>query len=75
MVRVNLIYLTLVYFIKKGKRLIHENLIKVCIGLSLCFLVMYIAYHITSDPEYYFKQTSRLIELLQNLYGQRKRLE
>ena len=39
-----------VYFIKKGKRLIHENLIKVCIGLSLCFLVMYIAYHITSDP-------------------------
>ena len=42
-----------VYFIKKGKRLIHENLIKVCIGLSLCFLVMYIAYHITSDPTKY----------------------
>ena len=39
-----------VYFIKKGKRRIHENLIKICIGLSLCFLVMYIAYHITSDP-------------------------
>tara|TARA_B100000965_G_scaffold138118_1_gene114977 strand:- start:8855 stop:9448 length:594 start_codon:yes stop_codon:yes gene_type:complete len=39
-----------IYFIKKEKRLIHENLIKVCIGLSLCFLVMYIAYHITSDP-------------------------
>ena len=32
-----------VYFIKKGKRRIHENLIKICIGLSLCFLVMYIA--------------------------------
>lgn len=39
-----------VYFIKKGKRQIHENLIKVCIALSLSFLVMYIAYHITSDP-------------------------
>ena len=39
-----------VYFIKKGKRKIHENLIKVCIALSLSFLVMYIAYHITSDP-------------------------
>ena len=39
-----------VYFIKNGKRRIHENLIKICIGLSLCFLVMYIAYHITSDP-------------------------
>lgn len=39
-----------VYFIKKGNRLIHETLIKICIALSLCFLVMYIAYHITSDP-------------------------
>ena len=39
-----------VYFIKQGKRIIHKNLIKVCIGLSLCFLVMYIAYHVTSDP-------------------------
>ena len=39
-----------VYNIKKGKRNIHEYLIKICIALSLCFLVMYIAYHITSDP-------------------------
>ena len=39
-----------VYFIIKGKRQIHENLIKICIALSLSFLVMYIAYHITSDP-------------------------
>ena len=31
-------------------RNIHEYLIKICIALSLCFLVMYIAYHITSDP-------------------------
>ena len=39
-----------VYYIKIGKRNIHENLIKICIALSLSFLVMYIAYHITSDP-------------------------
>ena len=42
-----------VYYIKNGKRKIHENLIKVCIALSLSFLVMYIAYHITSDPTPY----------------------
>ena len=36
--------------IKSGKRLLHERLMKVCIGLSLVFLVMYIAYHMTSDP-------------------------
>ena len=39
-----------VYFIKNGKRKIHESLIKVCIALSLSFLVMYIAYHLTTDP-------------------------
>jgi putative membrane protein len=39
-----------VYYIKRGKRKIHENLIKFCIALSLSFLVMYIAYHLTSDP-------------------------
>ena len=39
-----------VYYIKNGKRKIHENLIKICIVLSLSFLVMYIAYHITTDP-------------------------
>ncbi|THD69580.1 DUF420 domain-containing protein [Robertkochia marina] len=36
--------------IKKGNRTLHENLMKVCIGLSLAFLVMYVAYHMTSDP-------------------------
>ncbi|MDB4179588.1 DUF420 domain-containing protein [Flavobacteriaceae bacterium] len=41
---------TAIYYIKKGNRVIHEKLIKVCISLSLAFLVMYIAYHITSDP-------------------------
>ena len=39
-----------VYYIKKGKRKIHENLVKVCIALSVSFLVMYIAYHLTTDP-------------------------
>ena len=42
-----------VYYIKNGKRKIHESLIKVCIALSLVFLVMYIAYHMTTDPTSY----------------------
>ena len=42
-----------VYYIKNGKRKIHESLIKVCIALSLMFLVMYIAYHMTTDPTSY----------------------
>jgi len=36
--------------IKSGKRLLHERLMKTCIALSLIFLVMYISYHMTSDP-------------------------
>ncbi len=28
---------------------LHEKLIKVCMGLSLVFLLMYVAYHITSE--------------------------
>lgn len=39
--------------IKNGKVSIHENIIKVCIGLSLIFLVCYVAYHMTSDPTPY----------------------
>lgn len=35
--------------IKNGKRSLHERIMKVCIGLSLCFLIMYVAYHMTSD--------------------------
>ena len=42
-----------VYYIKNGKRKIHESLVKVCIALSLMFLVMYIAYHMTTDPTSY----------------------
>ena len=36
--------------IKQKNRKLHEKLIKICIVLSLLFLVMYIAYHMTSDP-------------------------
>ena len=36
--------------IKNKNRKLHESLIKVCIGLSLVFLVMYILYHMTSEP-------------------------
>ena len=34
--------------VKKGKLKLHELLMKVAIGCSLLFLVMYIAYHMTS---------------------------
>jgi putative membrane protein len=36
--------------IKKGNRKSHERLMKFAIGLSVLFLVMYVAYHMTSDP-------------------------
>jgi putative membrane protein len=35
--------------IKKGNRILHERLVKVAIALSISFLLMYIAYHMTSD--------------------------
>ena len=41
------------YYIKKGNRKKHERLMKVNIFLSLLFLVMYIAYHLTSDSTPY----------------------
>lgn len=34
--------------IKKGNKRLHEKLIKVCIGCSIAFLAMYVAYHMTS---------------------------
>ena len=39
--------------IKKGNQKLHENLMKVCIALSVSFLVMYVAYHMTSDSTSY----------------------
>lgn len=38
-----------VWAIKKGKRELHQNIMTACILLSLLFLVMYIAYHMTSE--------------------------
>jgi putative membrane protein len=37
------------FAIKRGKRLLHERLMKICIFLSASFLVLYVAYHITSE--------------------------
>lgn len=39
--------------IKKGKRKTHERLMKLCILLSALFLLMYVAYHMTSDSTPY----------------------
>lgn len=36
--------------IKNRKITLHEQLMKTAIGLSLVFLVMYVIYHLTSDP-------------------------
>ena len=36
--------------IKSKKIKIHQRLMQTCIALSLVFLVMYIAYHMTTDP-------------------------
>ena len=58
--------------IKQGKRKLHERLMKVNILFSLAFLLMYIAYHMTSDPTPYgmvdgvfvSSQTSKTREIL-----------
>lgn len=39
--------------IKNGKRQLHERIVKICIGLSASFLVMYVLYHMTSDSTPY----------------------
>ncbi|AKA35556.1 DUF420 domain-containing protein [Flagellimonas lutaonensis] len=39
--------------IKNGKRALHQNLMTTCIVLSLLFLLMYVAYHMTSDSTPY----------------------
>lgn len=39
--------------IKRGKVKLHENLIKVCMGCSVAFLLMYVAYHMTSESTSY----------------------
>jgi len=39
--------------IKKGKRKLHESLMKTSLVFSLLFLVMYVAYHMTSNTTVY----------------------
>lgn len=48
-----LILITAVVQIKKGNRKAHENLMKLAIGLSALFLVMYVIYHMTSTSTPY----------------------
>ena len=39
--------------IGRGNRRLHATLMKTCVGLSALFLVMYVLYHMTSDPTPY----------------------
>lgn len=45
-----IILLFALWAIKNRKINLHEQLMKTAIGLSLVFLIMYVAYHLTSDP-------------------------
>ena len=44
---------TAVIAIKNKKKKLHETLMKICIACSAVFLVMYVAYHMTSDSTPY----------------------
>jgi putative membrane protein len=44
-----LLLVAAVIAIKNGNRKLHENLMKIAIACSVAFLVMYVAYHMTSD--------------------------
>jgi len=48
-----LLLVTAFIAIKNKKRALHELLMKICIACSALFLVMYVAYHITSDSTPY----------------------
>ncbi len=43
------ILLVSLWAIKNGNRKLHENLMKIAIALSVAFLAMYVAYHMTSE--------------------------
>ena len=45
-----IILLFALWAIKNRKINLHEQLMKTAIGLSLVFLIMYVAFHLTSDP-------------------------
>ncbi len=48
-----ILLVTAVVQIKKGNRKVHERIMKACIVLSALFLLMYVAYHMTSDSTSY----------------------
>lgn len=39
--------------VRRGKQKLHENLMKFAIGLSVAFLAMYVAYHMTAESTPY----------------------
>ena len=45
-----IVLLFALWAIKNKKMNLHQNLMKIAILLSVVFLVMYVAYHLTSDP-------------------------
>ena len=48
-----IILVAAVYQIRKGNRKLHERLMKTAIGCSVVFLLLYMAYHMTSDSTVY----------------------
>jgi putative membrane protein len=48
-----IVLIVAVMAIKNGNRSLHEGLMKVAIGLSVLFLLMYIGYHMTSESTKY----------------------
>ena len=48
-----IVLLTAVWAVKNGKRKLHENLMKFAISLSVAFLGMYVAYHMTAESTPY----------------------
>ena len=47
------ILIVAVIAIKNGKRTLHENLMKTAIACSIAFLLMYVAYHMSSESTKY----------------------
>lgn len=48
-----ILLVTAVFQIRKGNRKVHERLMKTAITCSVLFLIMYMAYHMTSDSTKY----------------------
>lgn len=48
-----IVLLLALYQIRRGNRFLHEVFMKSCLVLSIIFLMMYVAYHMTSSPTPY----------------------